>query len=453
MKNRTLPIAGVISVIVLISVQTFIIGQIWHQKNELFRISYSKLAEKAIEFHEQKERINGFERSSEKIDIYLSDFVIKDSKIYSKKQGETVGKTVVVKEVLVLLTRNQDLTKLLGEFFKKSGNNVILKSEIEINSLSILDFGNDYNVYAREGSYKPGSQKRKIFVKRFIEEGNHYRLVFDFYINIADQRAIVFREMTLSLILSLLSTGIVLTIFLLAYKFLMEEKRLSDLKTDFINNMTHELKTPLSTITVASKTLEIDQVLSDKEKIITTARMIGKQSVNLNHLINLILEISIWERTEFEAEMKEMEVGPVLSEIIESFKVGQRENVEIKSDIMLEGVFIKADITYFTTMINNLLSNAVKFSVDKCEINVIGAATSEILSISIIDNGIGISKNDQKHIFEKFYRVSHGNIHKTKGLGLGLYYVCRIIAAHGGTIELSSQPGKGANFTIKIPIK
>ena len=103
------------------------------------------------------------------------------------------------------------------------------------------------------------------------------------------------------------------------------------MKTDFINNMTHELKTPLSTITVASKTLEIDQVLSDKEKIITTARMIGKQSVNLNHLINLILEISIWERTEFEAGMKEMEVGPVLSEIIESFKVGQRENVRLRA--------------------------------------------------------------------------------------------------------------------------
>ena len=224
MKNRTLPIAGVISVIVLISVQTFIIGQIWRQKNELFRLSYNALADKAIEFHEQKERINGFEKSSEKIDIYLSDFVVKDSKIYSNKQGETVGKAVVVKEVLVLLTRNQDLSRLLGEYFKKNGNNVKLKSEIDINNLAILDFGNDYNVYTREGSYKPGSQKRKIFVKRFIEEGNHYRLVFDFYINIADQRAIVFREMSLSLILSLLSTGIVLTIFLLAYKFLMEER-------------------------------------------------------------------------------------------------------------------------------------------------------------------------------------------------------------------------------------
>jgi two-component system phosphate regulon sensor histidine kinase PhoR len=258
--------------------------------------------------------------------------------------------------------------------------------------------------------------------------------------------------MLISMFMSILSIVVVVVIFIVAYHNLTEERRLSDLKTDFINNMTHELKTPLSTITVASKTLEFEKVINDRDKIIETARMIGKQSVSLNQLINLILEISIWERTEFEPEMKQMAVGTVLTDIVDSFRAGYREVATINSRISLEGLTIKADVTYFTTMINNLLLNAVRYSPENPMIDIKAYSNGREVIINITDNGIGIDKSHQKLIFEKFYRVSHGDIHKTKGLGLGLYYVSRIAASHGGRVELDSQPGKGSTFTVILPL-
>jgi two-component system phosphate regulon sensor histidine kinase PhoR len=231
----------------------------------------------------------------------------------------------------------------------------------------------------------------------------------------------------------------------------MEEKRLSNLKTDFINNMTHELKTPLSTITVAGKTLEMKQIRANDDKIMETAKLIGKQSVHLNQLINLILEISMWERTQFQLDKKHVEIDDLMRDIVESFKTGCGNCATIIQKYNLKGTKANIDMVYFTTMINNLLTNAVKYSDKEPVINIEGYKNKENIYIKVADNGIGIDKSDQKHIFDKFYRVSHGNIHKIKGLGLGLYYVKRIAESQGGDVSVSSKPGKGSIFTVSIP--
>lgn len=238
---------------------------------------------------------------------------------------------------------------------------------------------------------------------------------------------------------------------MITYRNLTEEKRLSNLKTDFINNMTHELKTPLSTITVAGKTLEMEQIRNNEAKILETAKLIGKQSIQLNQLINLILEISMWERTQFQLDKKHVEVDELMHDIVESFKSGCGNGAKISQKYNLEGTKTDLDIVYFTTMINNLLSNAVKYSDKEPEINVEGFTDKEHIYIKVSDNGIGINKADQKHIFDKFYRVTHGNIHKFKGLGLGLYYVRRIAESHGGDVSVDSKPGKGSIFTVTLP--
>jgi len=231
----------------------------------------------------------------------------------------------------------------------------------------------------------------------------------------------------------------------------MEERRLSQLKTDFINNMTHELKTPLSTITVAGKTLEMPQVRNNEEKILETARLIGKQSIHLNQLINMILEISMWERTQFELDKKNIDIEELLNDVVDSFKAGGGSIATINKKYNLNGLKAELDVVYFTTMINNLLSNAVKYSVKDPVIDIEGSHAENNIFIKISDNGIGISKTDQKHIFDKFYRAPTGNIHKFKGLGLGLYYVRRIAEAHGGEVSVNSKPGKGSTFTVNIP--
>jgi two-component system phosphate regulon sensor histidine kinase PhoR len=215
--------------------------------------------------------------------------------------------------------------------------------------------------------------------------------------------------------------------------------------------MTHELKTPLSTITVAGKTLEMEQIRTNQDKILETARLIGKQSIHLNQLINLILEISMWERTQFQLDRKKIEIEELMHDIVEGFRTGCANCANITQVYNLQGAKADIDMVYFTTMINNLLTNAVKYSVREPEIKIEGYKDRDRLCIKVTDNGIGIEKSEQKHIFDKFYRVSQGNIHKTKGLGLGLYYVKRIAESHGGDVTVSSKPGKGSIFTITIP--
>jgi len=195
----------------------------------------------------------------------------------------------------------------------------------------------------------------------------------------------------------------------------------------------------------------MEQIRNNDAKILETAKLIGKQSIHLNQLINLILEISMWERTQFQLDKKKVEVDELMQDIVESFQAGCANCAKITQKYNLKGMKTDLDIVYFTTMINNLLSNAVKYSDKEPEINVEGFSSKEHIYIKVSDNGIGINKSDQKHIFDKFYRVSHGNIHKFKGLGLGLYYVKRIAESHGGDVSVESKTGKGSIFTITLP--
>ncbi len=221
-------------------------------------------------------------------------------------------------------------------------------------------------------------------------EDNNYRFLFEYFIDYSDKRSLLLKEMTTSLLMSTSSILIVVIIFMITYRNLMEEKRLSDLKTDFINNMTHELKTPLSTITVAGRTLEMPQIRTNEDKILETARMIGKQSVHLNQIINMILEISMWERTQFQLDKKVIDIEEVMNDIVDSFKSGSGDCVSISRKYSFNGAKADLDVVYFTTLINNLLSNAVKYSNRDPVIDIEGTTTNEHIRIKVSDNGIGI---------------------------------------------------------------
>ncbi len=216
--------------------------------------------------------------------------------------------------------------------------------------------------------------------------------------------------------------------------------------------MTHELKTPLSTISVATRTLENDTILDNREKIKETVTIIHRQNRQLSKQINHLLEISMWEKRQFSLERQMLEVQPFFSGIAEAFRWECKERkcvLEERYSIKTTTAFL--DEIQMTVALHNLLVNAVKYNSDEPHI-LLEVGCDERLKISVTDNGIGISREDQKHIFDKFYRVHTGNIHKVKGLGLGLFYVEQIVSAHGGTIEVSSRPGKGSTFTINLPV-
>ena len=447
-KQNKIFLAGVISILVLASVQAFIIRGIWKQKNEMFLLQYTMRSQEALYFINSRLLTDGFDTVRLLFDPY-SEKAVKEFKLLSGAAEIDKKKKEVLDYFTTTLNEEQDLSQLLSVYFELRGYEKNLVFSIALNDLDLID--NDtipiFHRSPTQGISETG--KSQIFINWFGMEDNYYKLRFEYFIDFSDKQKIIFRESAAALTMSVFSIIVVVVIFIIAYRNLMEEKRLSNLKTDFINNMTHEFKTPLSTITVAGKTLEMPAVISSEEKISETARLIGKQSIHLNRLINMILEISMGERTQFELEKKDIEIETLLNDIVDCFETGNK--VVIDKKFNLEGIVAELDAVHFTALLNNLLSNAVKYSDKEPVISVEGFINDGNIVVKVSDNGIGISRNDQKHIFDKFYRASTGNIHKFKGLGLGLYYVKKIAEAHGGTVYVNSKTGKGSVMTVIIP--
>lgn len=462
-KRNSVLIAGIVSILILVSVQVYIVIGIWDQKNEMFNLRYRLISQDALSSMSRRLSTDGFDTARNIINWY-SVQSIKDLAQLKDDSAIVMKKKEIYESVEKILIKEQDLSDYLSNYFERAGIDKNFNFKLIINRFELINQETMIPIYTSEefasrrvprvaGSPPPMNRRptSEILVKGDRSETDYYRLDFECYIDFSEKQKTIMKETSSSLGLSTLSIILVGIMFMITYRNLAEEKRLSNLKTDFINNMTHELKTPLSTITVAGKTLQMPQIRTNEEKILETAKLIGKQSLHLNQLINMILEISMWERTQFQLDKKTVDIEDLMNEVVFSFKSGGGNAATISEKYNFNGRKLDLDVVYFTTLINNLLSNAVKYSDKVPVIEIEGTSTEENVSISISDNGIGIGKNDQKHIFDKFYRASTGNIHKFKGLGLGLYYVKKIAEAHGGDVSVSSKPGKGSTFTLTLP--
>ena len=460
-KKNTVLLLGIVSIVILISIQVFIIRSVWKQKDEMFSLRYTMRSQEALSMINRRMRTDGFDTVRYLLGMYSERANIELHAI--KDENELAAKKKDILEYFTkVVNQEQDLSGLLSSYFERRGFEKNFNYSIVINNLEMISidtivvyqseaFSNRRPTDRSPRPAPPEISKEKILVNWFRMEDNNFRFLFEYFIDFSDKQKLILKETAVYLGMSGFSIIVVVIIFMFTYRNLMEEKRLSNLKTDFINNMTHELKTPLSTITVAGKTLEMVQIRTNEEKILETAKLIGKQSVHLNQLINMILEISMWERTQFQLDKKTVDIEELMNDVVDSFKSGGGNAATISQKYSFSGAKVDLDVVYFTTLINNLLSNAVKYSDKEPVIDIEGFVADNNISIKVSDNGIGISKNDQKHIFDKFYRASTGNIHKFKGLGLGLYYVKKIAEAHGGDVNVSSRPGKGSTFTVTLP--
>jgi signal transduction histidine kinase len=460
-KKNTVLILGVGSILILISVQVMMILGIWQQKNEMFALRYSSLSKDALSFISRRMSTDGFDTVRLLLRQYSEQAVKELHEIKGEKELAEKKKDIL-DYFTTVVNKEQDLSALLSDYFGRRGipknfNHSIVFQDLEMISNDTIVIFQSQDFLDRRSPDRSGKApareiyKSKILVNWFPWEDNNYRLVFDYFIDFSDKQQRILKETSATLGMSTLSILLVGIMFMITFRNLTEEQRLSNLKTDFINNMTHELKTPLSTITVAGKTLEMPQIRGDDSKILETAKLIGKQSVHLNQLINMILEISMWERTQFQLDKKTIEIEEIMNDVVDSFKNGGGNNALINKKYNFSGTKVDLDVVYFTTLLNNLLSNAVKYSDKKPEIDIEGFTQDNKICIKVSDNGIGINRIDQKHVFDKFYRASTGNIHKFKGLGLGLYYVKKIAEAHGGDVTVSSRLGKGSTFTVTLP--
>jgi len=299
---------------------------------------------------------------------------------------------------------------------------------------------------AREG------YKSKILVNWYPWEDNNYKLIFNYYIDFSDKQQRILKETSATLGISTLSILLVGIMFMITFRNLTEEQRLSNLKTDFINNMTHELKTPISTISLASQMMA-DKSIADKDKNIDSlARIISDESMRLKFQVEKVLQMAIFEKMKMKFNMVEMDVHLILDKTAENFALQIANcNGVIKKDFQATFSLVMIDEIHFLNSISNLIDNAIKYSKDKPEITISTRNNKKSVVITIEDKGIGISKENLNKIFDKFYRVPSGNVHTVKGFGLGLSYVKKIIEEHDGSIKADSQINKGTRFTIFLP--
>ena len=267
------------------------------------------------------------------------------------------------------------------------------------------------------------------------------------------QKGLIWKEMIWFIVGAILFTIIITTAFFITVRTLLKQKKLSEIKSDFINNMTHEFKTPLATISLAVDALKNDKVAGNKEKSDYFTGIIKEENKRMNKQVETILQAALLDKNEVQLNMKRLLAHDIIINVLNNINL-QVEEKGGKIDVELEAEndLILADEVHFTNVINNLLDNAVKYSKENLHIKLSTKNVGNHLKIKIEDNGIGMNKETLNRIFEKFYRAHTGNVHNVKGFGLGLSYVKTMIDAHHGNIKAESVLGKGSSFTISLPL-
>ncbi|MBA9075145.1 signal transduction histidine kinase [Flavobacterium gossypii] len=282
------------------------------------------------------------------------------------------------------------------------------------------------------------------------ELSSDYKLLTEdtLYVSIKNWEFIVLKRMTLLLVLAIFSILTLITLFVIALKALIKQKKISDIKTDFINNITHELKTPLTTLSVSTKILERKEIRENDATFSTVLGTINRQNNRLQNLIDQVMTNSLGYE-EIELHKEKVLMPDFLNSIVNDFQIAYPD-ISIAKELDTQKISLNLDKFHLTTAITNVLENAVKYGCKN--IAVKASLLNNEFSISISDDGIGISKSKHSLLFDKFYRVEQGDLHDAKGLGLGLYYVDQIIKAHQGTINVVSDLGKGATFDLRFLI-
>ncbi len=251
---------------------------------------------------------------------------------------------------------------------------------------------------------------------------------------------------------SMLFSLFILATFALSLFFIIRQKKISEMKSDFINNMTHEFKTPIATISLAADTIINSKVIKDEVSIKHFIGMIKKENSRMNKKVETILQIASLDKKEIEFRFENVSIHTLIEHAIETIEIQvHQRNGKITLNLNAEQPFLYGDGEHLTNLVNNLLDNAIKYSPDLLEITITTQNREKGIILTVEDKGIGMTKAVQSKIFERFYRQSSGNVHDVKGFGLGLNYARSIIEAHKGTINVFSEPGKGSRFEIFLP--
>ena len=292
--------------------------------------------------------------------------------------------------------------------------------------------------------YTPSSRAKDFDLSYGEEgEGKIYRLTME------PLTLVILRKMAGVIAASLVLFLILAFSFWFLIHTMLKQKSLEEMKSDFTNNITHELKTPVAVAYAANDALLNFDAGNDPEKRREYLEISQGQLEKLEGMIEQILSMSMESRKTFELKRETIELEPLLQKLADQHILSAGKPCDIHIDVE-DGLVLDADRFHLSNIVSNLIDNAIKYSGDSVRIDITAKATDEGVEMRVRDNGIGIAPEKQKHIFDKFYRVPTGNIHDVKGYGLGLYYAKTMVEKHGGTIEVSSTPGKGSEFILTL---
>jgi len=300
------------------------------------------------------------------------------------------------------------------------------------------------------GSLQANNLARNVTVSSSVDHS--YLISFSLYVDSYDRKSKILRLMMPAFLLSFLSVASVVLLYFITFRNWMRQKKLSEMKSDFINGITHEFHTPLSAIIVANRMMQKEKVLTNKETLLPLTEVVQRQAERLKTLIGQALQITTMNRPALNKEL--LSVNQLLEELLQDYRLQATEgkvSITLYKNALRDEVLV--DPFWFATIILNIVDNAVKYNdKDNKEVVVTTFGDRKGLHIAIEDNGVGITKDVRKHLFEKFYRSTGGTHSRVKGLGLGLFYVKQVVDSHGWRIDINSVVGKGSVFTVSIPL-
>jgi len=337
-----------------------------------------------------------------------------------------------------------------------SNNEIFIRLERELKSKGIsTDF--KYGIYSNGlATQVKSGYFRKEFGKSYMvpmfsdTDGNsNYQL----FVTFPEKKNFILSSIYKILVLSVFFIFIIILAFVTALYQLFRQKQISEIKSDFINNMTHEFKTPIATINLALDAIKNPKIIDDKEKVLRYVRMIREENKRMHGQVENVLRISKLEKNQLDVTKEKVEIHEIIAEAITHIDLLVNDKGGfVKTHFSAEQTEILANHFHLTNVLVNMLDNAIKYSDEAPKIDIFTENIGKFILIKIKDQGIGMNYSVQKNIFKKFYREERGNIHNVKGHGLGLSYVKKIIDIHQGDVYVESEKGFGSTFTIKLPL-
>ncbi len=445
MNRRTINAVIVLGILSILSIM--VIQGVWIRKTISTQAA-------SLEIQQQEDSLN-FVRFTENTHIALSN-VLKDIALLSSDSSDLYGAVKQIEPNYFSVDINEELqpyyleTLLKREFYAQQVRYDFQYGIYDCFTDSIV-FGNLIE-YVGDSTFssKESTSEAPLPEAIWSKDGHYFTVYFP---DVQENGAFTQLSTSYSPYFYLIFIVVVILIFFgFTVNVIMRQKRLSEVKTDFINNMTHELKTPISTIGLSAEMIMRSNI-TDKEKLQQYAGIIFKENKRLEHQVERVLNVAKMDKDKLSLKKELFDVHELLDEARDNFEFNQTEKGgSIHLELEATQYEINADPVHLSNVVYNLMDNAVKYCDQAPDITIKTQSDKRWFLLEISDNGIGIKREDIKMIFDKFYRVPTGNRHDVKGFGLGLYYVKLIIEEHGGQINVKSVVGKGTTFSIKLPI-